>query len=69
MVLNIIKVAVNHSLIQHMGEEITCHPEGEGWCFHTCLLTTPIYMTHVLTTMQTAATARSVFIKTTKKYN
>lgn len=32
-----------------------------------CKLTTPIFITHVLTTMQTAAMVRSVFIKTTKK--
>jgi hypothetical protein len=32
------------------------------------VLTTPIYMTHVFTTMQTAAIVRCVFIKTTKKF-
>lgn len=65
--LNVIKVAVNHSILKFIPGQVTCHENGEGWCFETCLLTTPIYMTHVLTTMQTAAMVRSVFIKTTKK--
>jgi hypothetical protein len=67
MCLNIIKTIVNHTLIAEYPTKIQCGLEGMGWCFTSCWLTTPIYMTHVLTTMQTAAIVRAVFIKTTKK--
>jgi hypothetical protein len=54
-----------------LSESVECWDKGKysGWCFHDCRLTLPIYMSHVFTTMQTAAIVRVVFIKTTKKWS
>jgi len=51
IILNIIKIAVNQSIIHYVENGVMCHSGKEGWCFDKCLLTTPIFMTHVLTTM------------------
>ena len=67
IVLNIIKIVTNQMIIKHAGEHVECHEDGEGWCFNKCAFTTPVFITHVLTTMQTAGIVRAVFIKTTKK--
>lgn len=69
VVLNIIKTLTNQLIINHAGDVLQCRENGKGWCLTKCAFTTPVYMTHVLTTMQTAGIVRAVFIKTTKKFD
>jgi len=68
IVLNIIKTVTNQLIINHADDVLQCRENDKGWCFTSCAFTTPVFMTHVLTTMQTAGIVRAVFIKTTKKY-
>ena len=56
-----------HVVINHSKGKVSCKPDGKGWIFCSCLLTTPMFIVHVFNTMQTAAIVRAVFIKTTKK--
>jgi len=64
--MNIMKLCVNLPLMNRMPDAIGCSENGEGWCFKTCWLNIPIFVTHILTTMQTCAVVRMVFIKTSK---
>jgi hypothetical protein len=68
VVLYSVKHAVNHALIQHSGGAVSCTEDNRSWCFTKCSLATPVFITHVFTTMQTAAIVKIVFIKTTKKF-
>lgn len=64
--LNIIKLCINLPVMKHVPDGVECNLDGSGWCFVTCWLNIPIFVTHIFTTMQTCAIIRTVFIKTSK---
>lgn len=64
--MNVVKLCVNLPLMNRLEDQVGCSSTGDGWCFRTCWLNIPIFVTHILTTMQTCAVIRMVFIKTSK---
>lgn len=57
-----------HATINYSGSSIRCTADGHNWEFcNACMLVPLMYFVHVFVTMQTVATTRAVFIKTTKK--
>jgi len=52
--------------MRRVSNGVGCMEGGHGWCFYTCWLNIPIFVTHIFTTMQTCAIIRMVFINTSK---
>ena len=57
----VIQLKKNH------GNSVACSPDGNHWLFADCSARFLVQFLHVFTTMQCAAMARVVFIKTVKK--
>ena len=67
LVLFIVQQVIVHIVIQLPDKAVICSDDGSRWIFCDCKLVAPMYVVHVVATMQTGAIARGVFIKTTKK--
>ena len=61
--------AITTQLFRDNGKAVGCAPDGDHWLFANCGSRLCINFLHVFTTMQCAAMARSVFVKTVKKVN
>ena len=51
----------------HSSELVGCSPEGDEWRFTSCGVRFAISFMHVFTSMQSAAMARGIFVKSMKK--
>ena len=60
-------VIVVYQLKKNHGNSVICSPDGNHWLFADCSARFFVQFLHVFTTMQCAAMARTVFIKTVKK--
>ena len=58
---------VTYHLKKDGGNAVGCAPDGNHWLFADCGARFFIQFLHVFTTMQCAAMARVVFVKTVKK--
>ena len=60
-------VIVTWAIKKDGGNDVVCAPDGDHWLFRECSARFLVQFLHVFTTMQCAAMARVIFIKSVKK--